>query len=534
MKFGSVPLREAVGALVAHSVRTPQRVFKKGHRLAEEDTALLRGAGIETVVVARLEADDIPEDEAASRIARKLAGGNIRVGSAFTGRANLFATADGLLTMDADCIRAINAVDEAITVATLEPFARVSPQQMVATVKIIPFAAPAGAVEQCEHLLEAAPLAVAPFRPRKVALILTTLPGMRPALLDKTRAAIRTRVEGIGSDVVFERDVSHDEQVLCNALREATHATDLVLVFGASAITDRRDVIPAAIEAAGGTVERFGMPVDPGNLLLIGKLGDADVIGLPGCARSPKLNGFDFVLWRLAAGLEVTSKDIAQMGVGGLLMEIPTRPQPRDEPVVPAAPRVGAIVLAAGASSRMGSNKLLVEIDGKPMIRRVVEAVQASAADPLVVVTGNEADAIKTALDGRDVQFVHNPDFAHGLSTSLKRGLRALPDDCDAAVVVLGDMPDVTTALIERLIAAFDPAEGRAICVATRGGKRGNPVLFARRFFEEVESIEGDVGARGLIGSYPELVCEIEAGCDAPLIDIDTAEDLAAYRKAHP
>ena len=109
-----------------------------------------------------------------------------------------------------------------------------------------------------------------------------------------------------------------------------------------------------------------------------------------------------------------------------------------------------------------------------------------------------------------------------------------MPDDCDAAVIILGDMPDVSTALIERLIAAFDPAEGRAICVATRGGKHGNPVLFARRFFEEVESIEGDVGARGLIGSYPELVCEVEAGNDAPLIDIDTAEDLAAYRKAHP
>ena len=276
------------------------------------------------------------------------------------------------------------------------------------------------------------------------------------------------------------------------------------------------------------------MPVDPGNLLLVGKLGGADVVGLPGCARSPKLNGFDFVLWRLAAGLPVSSTDIAAMGVGGLLMEIPVRPQPRDEPTAPFAPTIGAIVLAAGASSRMGANKLLTEIEGKPLVRRVVEAAIAGGAAPVVVVTGNEAEHVQTALTGCDVRLMNNADFSSGLSSSLRCGLKALPEDCSGAVILLGDMPAIPPALIDRLIAAFDPAEGRAICVATHGGKRGNPVLFARRFFAEIEAIEGDVGARGLIGAYPELVCEVEAGSDAPLIDIDTPEDLAAYRRERP
>ena len=522
----------AEGAILAHLVRAGDRVLKKGRVLTAGDIAVLRAADMSEVVAARLEADDIAEDVAASRIGARLAGDGIRLAAPFTGRANLYAESDGLAVIDAGLIDAINAIDESITVATVLGFTRVSRRQMLATVKIIPFAAPRAAVEKAEQLLsDRGAVSVAPFRPRRAALILTTLPGTKAALLDKTRAAIEARLRGVGSNLVFERRVEHAASALSPPLKDAAQECDLVLVFGASAITDRRDAIPAAIEAAGGTVIHFGMPVDPGNLLLVGKLGRADVVGLPGCARSPKLNGFDFVLWRLAAGLPIGRKEIAGMGVGGLLTEIATRPQPRDEPSgAPHAPKIAAIVLAAGASSRMGSNKLLADVGGKPMARHVVEAALGSSAEPVIVVTGKDGEKVRALLDSKNVSFIDNPDFAKGLSESLKRGLKTLADDCDGAIVLLGDMPGVTDALIDRLIAAFDPAEGRAICVATRNGKRGNPVLFARRFFPEIEAIEGDVGARGLIGAYPDLVVEVEAGDNAPLIDIDTPEALAAYR----
>jgi molybdenum cofactor cytidylyltransferase len=182
----------------------------------------------------------------------------------------------------------------------------------------------------------------------------------------------------------------------------------------------------------------------------------------------------------------------------------------------------------------MGANKLLTDIGGEPLVRRVVEAASASHASTIVVVTGKDGAQVQAALAAFPAVFVDNPEYSKGLSASLKRGLKALPEDCDGALVLLGDMPAVAPALIDRLIAAFDPAEGRAICLATYAGKRGNPVLFARRFFAEIEAIEGDVGARGLIGAYPELVCEVEAESEAPLIDIDTPEDLAAYRRANP
>ncbi len=529
MKFGLVPLDDAKGGIVAHSLRAGDRTLKKGQVLTAADVAKLRDAQVEQVIVARLEGGDIPENEAATRVAQRIHGDGIRVGQAFTGRVNLYAVSVGLLIVDAEAVNGINAIDEAVTVATLPPFARVEPEQMIATVKIIPFAAPRAAVEQIERLTLQAPLRIAAFGRRAVALILTALQGTRPALLEKARRATEDRISSIGSELVFHREVPHAEDAISAAIKDAAQTADLILVLGASAITDRRDVVPVAVERAGGELLHFGMPVDPGNLLMTGKLGGADVVGLPGCARSPKLNGFDFVLWRLAAGLPAGRNEIVAMGVGGLLMEIPLRPQPREEHVATPAPKVGAVVLAAGASSRMGGSKLLVELDGKPMVRDVVDKTLGSRASPVAVVTGNKADAVREALVNCEVGLINNVDFSRGLSSSLKVGLKALPADCDGAVIVLGDMPAITSALIDKLVDAFNPAKGRAICVATHNGKRGNPVLFARRFFEEIESIEGDVGARGLIGAYPDLVCEVEAECDDPLIDIDTPEDLAAF-----
>jgi len=535
MEFDVVAIAEALGAILAHGVRAGEKRLKKGRVLSKTDLDELKAAGIDSVAVARLEADDVAEDVAAMRVAELCGGDGLRAGAAFTGRVNLYALDDGLAVIDAATIDAVNAIDEAVTVATMAPFARVARGQMLATIKIIPFAAPKTAVEAAESVLRerGAPVRVQAFASHRAALISTSLPGMKPSLLDKNRAALEDRLKALGSSIVLERRVAHDTSDLAAAIREAAAAgADPILVFGASAITDRRDVIPAALAAAGGEVVHFGMPVDPGNLLLLGRFNSRTVVGLPSCARSPKLNGFDFVLWRLLAGLPVGRPEIAAMGVGGLLTEIPTRPQPRDEQPLKASrlPRIGAIVLAAGLSSRMGANKLLATVAGKPLVRHAVEAALASAATPVVVVTGNSAEEVHRAVIPLSPLFVENPDFSKGLSTSLREGLRALPIDCDGVLILLGDMPDVSPTLLDKLIAAFDPDEDRAICVATRHGKRGNPVLWSRRFFPEMLAIEGDVGARHLIGQYADLVVEVEAADDGPLTDIDTPEALAAYR----
>jgi molybdenum cofactor cytidylyltransferase len=531
MRFGNLPLAEAEGAILVHSLRAGGRLFKKGRLLGKPELDALAAAGIAEVTAARLEPGDVPEDAAATRVAAALASDGIRLSAPFTGRTNLYALCSGLAVLNPAGIDAVNLIDESVTVATLAPYAMVAPGEMVATVKVIPYAAPEWAVEAAAKAAMDAPIRIAPFVPIQVALVSTYLPGQKPSLLDKNRSALEMRLAPLGGTVILERRTPHAANAVADALAEAEAAgAELLFVFGASAITDRRDVIPAGIVAAGGEVSHFGMPVDPGNLLLLGSLHRKPVIGLPSCARSPKVNGFDFVLQRLFARLPVRSEDLMRMGVGGLLQEIPTRPQPREiEPAPLRAPRIAAVVLAAGLSSRMGSNKLLQEWRGKPLLRWVVEATLASQAEPVVVVTGHEAAKIEAALSGLDVTFVHNAQFHDGLSTSLKTGLSAVPPAADGALVLLGDMPQINAGLIDRMIAAFSPADGRSVCVAMHQHKRGNPGLWARRFFAEIAGLAGDAGAKTLLDVHEELVCEIDADSGV-LRDIDTPEALAALR----
>ncbi len=535
MRIGPTPLDEADGAILMHALDAAG-TLRKGTRLGAAEIARLRAAGFSAVPAARLEPGDVHEDEAAARLAAALAGPGVAVEAAATGRANLFADVAGLLEIDRAAVDAVNRLDPGITLATRADRRGVEAGRMVATVKIIPFSVPEAAVAAAEaEAAGRAVVAVRPWLPLRVAVISTLLPSLKPSTVEKTLKVLAARLAPAGAVIVADLRVAHQAGAVAAAL--ASVEADLVVVFGASAITDAADVVPAGLAAAGGRTIHFGMPVDPGNLLLLGDLHGRPVLGAPGCARSPRENGFDFVLERLLAGADVTAADIVGMGVGGLLMDIVTRPAPRGgEARVEDRhrPVVAALVLAAGRSTRMGAtNKLLAETSGVPMVRRAVEAALASAAASVTVVTGHMAGEVEAALAGLPVAFARNPDFADGLSTSLKAGIAAVPAEAEAAVVLLADMPDVSPDLIDRLIAAYDPAAGALIAVPVTEGRRGNPVLWSRRFFADLSAVTGDVGARAVIAANPDAVVEVAAGAEAAL-DLDTPQALEAWRAARP
>ncbi|SEL94130.1 molybdenum cofactor cytidylyltransferase [Roseovarius tolerans] len=328
MKFGPVPLNEAEGAILAHSEQVAAGRLRKGAVLGAGEIAALAEAGYDTVTVARLEAGDLHEDAAAQTLADALHAGaaGIACGHPFTGRVNLTAERPGVVCLDVGAINAANAVHPMITVATVPDHHQIRAGGMIATVKIIAYGVPGVAVEAAAEAARGA-VRLATARYTTVSLIVTDVPG-GPGT--KGVEAIDARVTGLGMEMAEVVTCAHEEGALARAIRAAKG--EIVLILTASATSDPYDTAPQALRLARGQVERFGMPVDPGNLLFLGDIMGKPVIGLPGSARSPVLHGADWVLARVACGLACGAAEIAAMGVGGLLKEIPTRPQPRRGP----------------------------------------------------------------------------------------------------------------------------------------------------------------------------------------------------------
>jgi molybdenum cofactor cytidylyltransferase len=542
MIFGRLPLAEARGGIIAHNLKTADRVIRKGALLDAAAYDLLVAAGYDEITVLKLEPGDVPEGEAAMGLGQLLLSPCIRRSNDVHGRVNLFAEASGLLRLDTAKIERLNQIDEAITLATLPDRTVVAKDDMIATLKIIPFAVSADAMDRAVRLIQEGEPAftLKPFRSLKVGLVLTQLPHIKDVTISHTIEATKDRIEAHGGILLPSLTTSHETSSLVEAITNLLGMdTDIILVSGASAVTDRQDVAPSAIVEAGGEIIHFGMPVDPGNLICFGKIGSRHAIVLPGCARSPKQNGIDWVLDMIFAGEDIGPGEVARLGVGGLLKEIETRPAPRARETeagfgtAPAAkPRVAALVLAAGLSSRMApQNKLLAVLpSGQAMIAETVDRILASAASPVIVVVGHQEQQIRQALAGKNVRFVHAIDYAEGLAASLRAGVAALSDGIGAAMICLGDMPLVEKSSLDRIISAFDPAEGREIILPVYDGQRGNPVLWGQRFFNELRNLSGDAGARQILHKYMEYVSEVSAASDSVLRDFDTPETLESLR----
>jgi len=535
VRFGNVPLDEAQGSLLAHSHKSSTGRIRKGQLLTADLIEQLRQDGVSQITVAQLSVDDVHEDRAALEIATALAADNTRLGSASTGRVNIHANVDGLCEFNSEEIHAINSIHESITLATLPASTRVVDGQILATIKIIPYATHSDHVQAARRAIKQR-LRVHEIHANSVCLIQTELPSIKQQVLDKTRAVTEHRLLERKATLIDEARVAHTEAAVCAALNRALSMDpDWVLVFGASAISDRCDVIPSAITQLGGQIEHFGMPMDPGNLLLLAHIDNTLVIGMPGCGRSKKYNGLDKVLDRMACRVPVTRQWITTLGVGGLLKEIVDRPRPR---VIPTEqPTISALLLGAGSSSRFGEqNKLLSLWQGQTLISHVLRAIKNSAADKTVVITGHQsalvAAAIKDAIDAQEIDCIHNEAYRTGMASSLVKGVSALIES-DAIVVCLADMPKVDSAVINALVAAFVQHPDKAIYIPTYFGQRGNPVLIGRRLFDSILTLQGDTGARVLAKQFPESVLEVSTDCAGILQDIDTQDELRAFEKQH-
>jgi molybdenum cofactor cytidylyltransferase len=338
MKFGPVPLHQAEGKILAHHIAGPDglRAYRKGKPLTAVDVAGLRELGRGSVYVAELEIGDVAEDHAAGRISRAIRGNELELSKPQVGRVNIRARRFGVLRVEIERLTQLNDC-EGITVATLAAGSVVHPGDTVATVKVIPFSVPEVRLRQVEAICQngGALICVQALATRKVSLILSGSVHTRQRVLDSFLPPLKKRVEALGSEIravdfVPLEDELGEEHLAETLRKEVGDGSELIILAGETAIMDRYDITPRAVERAGGRIVCFGAPVDPGNLLMLAYLGDVPILGAPGCARSPKTNVVDWVLPRLLAGEPLSRADIVSLGHGGLLEDTPLRPMPRN------------------------------------------------------------------------------------------------------------------------------------------------------------------------------------------------------------
>ncbi len=524
MFFGKISVKNSKGNILAHTLNVNNKKLSKGKIISREDIKLLINSGYETITCAVSDKNDIHEDKIAKLSGKLFSNNSIIIEEPFTGRANLLAKKSGLLVIDERTINKFNSTSEHITLATLNNYSRINKGDMIATIKIIPFYVNSSVLNKINKIVLNKAIYIHSFNKKAVGLILThnNLENIKLNTISKNR--ITERLEKLNSYLKVICTCAHDEQLISKHIKNILkQKCDLILILGASAIIDKNDIIPTAIKASNGQIIRFGMPVDPGNLLLIGKIKNVPVIGLPGCARSPSLNGFDWVLERLISDINLSNKDVYEMGVGGLLKTLNKNKSKIN------TYKVSNIILAAGQSKRMSHvNKLLLTIGNKTMIEKVINMACKSIANSNVIVLGHENKELEKFVN-KDFIIAKNNDYKKGLSTSVKKGISALPDDCDAAIILLGDMPKITSRLINDLIKAYAPNKNKHIVTPSYNGKRGNPILIGRKFFPDILNLKGDMGAKNILTQNKDVILNLPQKNNSSMIDIDTNKDFKKY-----
>ena len=534
MQLAEFATADCQGMVLAHRQNFADGSIAKGTLLNADHLAELGAAGIDTLTCARPDAGDVHEDEAAARLAKLFAPDNLDFTMAATGRVNIKVPRQGLVRYERALIRAINEIDERITFAMVQHNQLLARGQMAATIKIIPFFVPDSSLRQIENLLAGAPaFGFHPLKTARVALIQTRIPGQADRLFAATKKVTADRLAMLECEVMASPVCAHNKYQVAEHIQNCmASGADIILLCGGSAIIDRQDELPQAVIEAGGRVIQLGLAVDPGNLLMFAKIGNVPVIGMPGCARSPKLNGLDWVLQLVLADVDMTCSEFADMAAGGLLMEIASRPLPRAMATKPHQPdRLVGIVLAAGQSSRMGpNNKLLVEFAGKPLVRHVTEVMLDAGLDDITVVIGHQADQVAAALAGLPIHLLFNADFAAGQGHSVAAGVGALDGAVTDVLIALGDMPLISAEMVQNLVASHLACEDhqRRITLPSHDGKRGNPVIWGGAFFPELKHLCGDAGGRQVLENHLAAYNPVEISSSAMLRDIDTPADLQA------
>ena len=525
MKIFEKNTHETFGYLLIHSVFLKDGRIRKGKIIDKDDISLMKKSGIEKVYVGEFGEDDISENSASSLIAKAIATNEFSISPTLSGKTNITSTSDGLIEIYEDNVKNLNNLSPNIAVSTLNNHDVIYRGDHIVSVKIISYSISSSDLDKIIKFLKKNKI-IKPkkFKSMRFGVIYTTAKNEKISLIEKAKKSLKSRISDYNSTIMEERVISHDYLTIKENIDQLKdHNINCILLFLSTSITDVNDIVPSVINDLGGEIKSFGMPIDPGNLTLSGKIAELNIIVAAGSARSDSLNGLDWHLNCIHANIEVTQEMVNSLGVGGLLKDIDFAVKRKrvSKAIDTKKSNIAAVVLCAGESKRMGiRNKLLLKVEGKSLIRRYIDNISKSNVSEIVIVTGHQSFEIEKELDGFDLKFIHNEKYKDGMSTSLNTGINSLSKNINAAIICLPDMPMIGIYEINKLIEYYNPKIGNEICVATYNDQRGNPVLWDRKYFEKLMQITGDKGGRYLLPKFIDKSVEVKLG-EAVTFDVD-------------
>ncbi len=536
MKIELLDPNKSGGSILAQTYNLSVKTLSKGTHVSEDIVELLNKENVKTILCAVPHKGDIHEDSAAETISKAIDASQLYAEEASTGRVNFRTPALSIVRYNRELIKKINLIDESIAFSIVEHNQLLAKNDLIATLKIIPFFISKIYVERVVSLISKSEIfKIYRLGEKKVDLIQTYYDWQKRSIFKATSNVTSSRLNALGCSLQKETLIAHDHKSLCSEIKSSINSgAQVLLISGASAITDRSDHIPKAILSVGGEIIQYGLAVDPGNLLLIGQIGSTTVIGMPGCARSPKLNGFDWVLQLLMANIPINKEELADMGAGGLLMEIASRPLPRAlaKSAKKREKKIMGIILAAGNSTRMGKdNKLLRNVGGASLVRNTAVEMLKSDLDSCSIVLGYQSDKVAAVIKDLGINLILNPLWEEGQASSLKAALNTLDTSYSDLLVMLGDLPGVTSKHINKIIEEHLLTNNRKskITIPSFNGKKGNPVIWGRSFFPDLSNLKGDMGGRALFSQHPAAINLLDMEDPAVVTDTDTPEDFENF-----
>lgn len=543
MFYFEFDVNHALGIRIAEEIRFEGKVLGKGHELTEEDIIQLKLSGITKVFGAEMGENDISNETALGIIAAKICGNNTAYSIGKNGVCKIVAVKDGVFVCADDRVAKFNRLSHNLILNTIEPYAIVKSGEVIAELELTLPVIEQKMVDEIIFSLSGniELISVAVQEKKKTALIYAKL--YNDALETEHFTNIVTKLVKDFSELQFdfqnEYNTRHTIDDVGNAVQKAVDdGNDVIFILSGQKSVDAKDVIPSALNSYVDELVNLTIPQVGASDLIIAEKRRTKIIALP-----YNYDKIDSKLTNHFIKLAIVNERLHTYDFARpqnvLLSAGQALPDPEKETLFTADNKklakgeanIAVVVLAAGIGSRAGRNKLMLEVDEKPMFLKTVEAAVKSKASPVFVITGYNNTEVEEFLEDIDVNVIYNPSFRAGIKTSIALGIKSVPGFCDGALLLPADMPNITPEFINKMIKSFKKKEEKQVCMATWKGNKYNPIIWSKSLFGVADIVPENAHLRSVFMEHSDYTNLVEAPNDKLLLDVNFPNDIDELKK---